>query len=71
LRFGHRVAGENPAFEERLEVALLVVLGAVVRQDFSIAGIGRLAAEYERRQAGPTQDLVQQRELDLTVSLPA
>ena len=46
---GHRVAGEDLAVEQRLEVALLLLGRAVVGDDLGVAGVGRLAAEHDRR----------------------
>ena len=69
LRLGHRVAGEQLAVEQRLQVALLLLGGAVVGDDLGVAGVGRLAAEDDRRPRRPAEDLVQQRELELAVAL--
>ena len=68
MRFGHRVAGEDLALQQRAEVALLLRLGAVVGDDLGVAGVGGLAAEDDRRPLGAAEDLVQQRELDLAVA---
>ena len=69
VRFGHRVAREHLAVEQRLEVALLLLRRAVVGDDLRVAGVGRLAAEDDRRPLRPAEDLVQQRELELAVAL--
>ncbi len=71
MRLGHRVAGEDLAVEERLEIALLLIVGAVVREDLGVAGVGRLAPEDDRRPLRPPEDLVEQRELELSVALAA
>ncbi len=68
LGLGHRVAGEDLAVEQRLEVARLLLVGAVVGDDLGVAGVGRLAAEHDRRPAGPAEDLVDQRQLELAVA---
>ena len=68
---GHRVAGEDLAVEQRLQVALLLLVGAVVGDDLGVAGVGRLAAEDDRRPLRPAEDLVEQRQLQLAVALAA
>ena len=68
---GHRVAGEQLAVEQRLEVALLLLGRAVVGDDLGVAGVRRLAAEHDRRPLRPPQDLVQQGQLELAVALAA
>ena len=40
-------------------------------EDLGVAGVGRLAAEHRRGPAGPAEDLVEQRQLDLAVALAA
>src|SRR5215204_3440690 len=42
LRFGHRVTGRDAAVEERLEVLLLLLVGAVVGDDLRVPRVGRL-----------------------------
>ena len=71
VRFGHRVAGEQLAVEQRPQVALLLLVGAVVGDDLGVAGVGGLAAEHDRRPLRAAQDLVEQRELELAVALAA
>ena len=71
MRLGHRVAGEHLAVEQRLQVALLLLVGAVVGDDLGVAGVGRLAAEDDRRPLRAAEDLVQQRQLQLAVALAA
>ena len=45
---GHRVAGEALAVEQGLEIALLLLVGAVVGDDLGVARVGSLAAEDDR-----------------------
>ena len=71
VRLGHRVAREHLAVEQRPQVALLLLGRAVVGDDLGVAGVGRLAPEHDRRPLRATEDLVQQRELQLAVALPA
>ncbi len=71
VRLGHRVAREALAVEQRLEVLLLLLVGAVVGDDLGVAGVGRLAPEHDRRPLRPAEDLVEQRELELAVALAA
>ena len=71
LGLGHRVAGEDLPLEEGMQVALLLGVGAVVGDDLGVPGVGRLAAEDDRRPGRAAEDLVQQRELELPVSLAA
>ena len=51
LRLGHRVAGEHLAVEQRLEIAGLLLVGAVVGDDLGVAGVGGLGAEDDGRPA--------------------
>ena len=46
-----------------------MLLGPVVGEDLGVARVRSLAAENDRGQAGPAEDLVEQAELDLTVTL--
>ena len=71
VRLGHRVAREDLAVEQRPQVALLLLRRAVVGDDLGVAGVGRLAAEDDRRPLRPAEDLVQQRQLELPVPLAA
>ena len=68
LRFGHREAGHDPVVQQRLEVALLQLGRAVVREDLTVAGIGCLRTEHDRRAFGAAEDLVEQRQFHLTVA---
>ena len=49
LGFGHGVAGADLVVEQRLQVLVLLGLGAVVGQYLGVAGIRGLAAERHRR----------------------
>ena len=51
LRLGHREARDDLVVEQRLQILLLLRGGAVVREDLGVAGIGRLAAEDDRRRS--------------------
>ena len=67
-RLGHRVRRHDLLCEQRLEVALLQVVGAVVGQDLGVARVGRLTAEDDRSAVRASEDLVEQRQLDLAVA---
>ncbi len=72
VRLGHRVAGE--ASRRRAAAGGSCSFcsgGAVVGDDLGVAGVGRLAAEHDRRPLRAAEDLVQQRELELAVALAA
>ena len=72
LRLGHREAGHDLTLEQRLEVVLLLLVGAVVRQDLGVACVRGLGAEDPPAPApGCAQLLVEQRQLDLAVALAA
>src|SRR5439155_16581706 len=71
LRLGHREAGHDLVFEERFQIAPLLFRRAIVGEDFAVAGVRRLAAEYDRTEGGAAEDLVHQRELDLSEAAPA
>jgi hypothetical protein len=71
MGLGHRVAGEHLAVEQRLQVALLLLRGAVVGDDFRVARVRRLAPEHDRCPLRAAEDLVEQRELQLAVALAA
>ena len=71
VRFGHRVGGEHLAVEQRLEIALLLLGSPVVGDDLGVAGVRRLTAEHDRRPLRPTEDLVEQCQLQLAVTLTA
>src|SRR5258708_39414625 len=69
VRLGHRVAREQLAVEQRLEVALLLLRRAVVGDDLGVAGVGRLRAEDSGGPRRPAQDLAEQRQLELAEAL--
>ena len=69
LWLGHRVAREHLALEERLEIASLLLVGAIVSDDFGVSGVGCLGAEDDGGPAGSAEDLVEEGELDLPVAL--
>jgi len=71
LRLGHREARDDLVGEQRFEEALFLLGRAVLGENLRVAGIGGLAAENGRREARAAEDLVHQRELDLSVSLAA
>ena len=54
-----------------MQVLLLLLVGAVVRDDLGVAGVGGLAAEHDRRPLRAAQDFVQQGEFELAVTLAA
>ena len=71
LRLGHREGGHDVALEQRLEVARLLLLGPVQREDLGVAGVGGGRAEHRRRPGRAAEDLVHQRQLELPVALAA
>ncbi len=71
LRFGHGEGGHDVALEQRLEVPRLLLLRPVQREDLGVAGVGGGGAEYRRRPARAAEDLVHQRQLELSVALAA
>src|ERR1700761_2928488 len=68
LRFGHRETRDDPVVQQRLQIALLELVSAVVGQDFAIAGIRSLGSEYDRRTFRPPENLVEQGQFHLAVS---
>ena len=71
LGFGHRIAGDNLAIEQRLEIFRLLIGRAEARKDFGIAGVGRLGAEYDRGKPASSEDFVHEAKLDLAKSRAA
>ena len=57
------------AVEQRLEVALLLLVGAVVGDDLGVAGVGGLGAEDDRGPLRAPEDLVHEGQLHLPVAL--
>ena len=66
LRLGHRVGGEHLLIEERLEPALLLLLGPVRREHLHVARVRRRRAEELGRRGILAKDLVHEAELELT-----
>ena len=66
LRLGHRERRPDLLGDQRLEVPLLLFRGAVGGEDLHVAGVGCLRAEDRRRRTVRAEDLVQERELELT-----
>ena len=48
LRLGHRVTRRDLTVEQRMQVALLLLLGAEQREDLGVAGVGGLRSENRR-----------------------
>ncbi len=71
LRFGHREARHDLVRQQRVEEGLLLLVGAVVREDLGISGVRRLAAENDRAEARHAELLVHQCEFELAVALSA
>ncbi len=71
LRLGHREGGHDIALQQRLEVARLLRLGAVQREDLGVAGVGGGGAEDRRRPLRAAEDLIHQRQLELPEPLAA
>ena len=59
LRLGHREAAADLAVEERLEPALLLLLGAVLGEDLHVARVGRGAVEDRGRHAAAAHQLAE------------
>src|SRR5581483_3780379 len=64
----HRVRGEDLLVQERLQPALLLLLGAVRGQHLHVPGVGSCASEHLRRRRVTSEDLVQEPELQLPVA---
>ena len=62
---------KHSPFEQRLEVHLLLLVGAVVGDDLGVAGVGGGGAEHVRRPVRAAEDLVDQRQLELAETLAA
>ena len=65
LRFGHRVGREHVLVEQRLEPPLLLLLGAVGREDLHVPGIGCRRAEHRRCPGVAADHLVEQSQPEL------
>ena len=62
---GHRVAAAHRAGEHRPEPAALLLVGAVLGEDFHVAGVGRLAVERRRSDRAPPHQLAQRSVLEV------
>ena len=71
LRLGHRKAGHDPAVEQRLQIPVLLRLGAEHRENFGVAGIRRRGPEHRRCPDRTADDFVHQAQLDLPIALAA
>ena len=61
LGLGHRVAGDDLAVEQRLQITLLLLVGAEISQDLSIPVVGTWVPEIGAQAAA--EDLIQEGEL--------
>ena len=71
LRLGHRERRAQVAVEQRIQVLVLLVLGARHGEDLGVARVGRGVAEHGRREHRAAEDLVHEAELDLAEALAA
>jgi hypothetical protein len=71
LGLGHREGRLEVARQQRVQPALLLLVGAGQREDLGVARIGRLVAERVGREGRRAEDLVHEAELDLAEALPA
>src|SRR5690606_13735501 len=71
LGFGHGEAGDNLVIEQRFEVFALLLLTAVVGENFAVARIRRVTAEHDRREQCAAEYFVDQGQAYLAVSRPA
>ena len=71
MRLCHGVTRDDVAVEQGLQPFFLMMIGAVVGEDFRIPGVRSLAPEDNRRKTRTAEDLVHQRELELSVTLSA
>ena len=68
---GHRERRAQVAGEQRVQPAVLLLLGAGERDELGVAGVRRLVAERARRVRRRAEDLVHEPELDLAEALAA
>src|SRR6185437_15056063 len=68
LRFCHRETGDDLIVEQRNEIAVFLLLGAIVSEDFGVTRIRGLTAEHRGSEPRTPKDLVDQCKLDLAVS---
>src|SRR5215470_8204561 len=59
VRLGHRKTGANLAIETFLEPAVLLILGAVLGENFHVARVGRHAIEGTRPERAATHQFAQ------------
>ena len=71
LGLGHREGRLEVARQQRVQPALLLLVGPGQREDLGVARVGRLVAERVGRERRRPQDLVHEAELDLAEALPA
>src|SRR6266851_5315851 len=71
LRLGHRERRNDLIVEQRLQKTLLLIGRPIMRENLGVTRVRRLATKNDRSEARAPQDLVHQRELDLSVALPA
>ncbi len=70
LRFGHGKAGNDIAIEQRLQVALLLRGGAVMGENFAVAGIRCLAAKDDTTKQRAASSSLIKRKAHLGHTLP-
>ena len=69
LGLGHRIARDDIAIEQRLEILRLLFVGPEAGEDFGIAGIGRLGTEHYRRKSTPPENFIHEAQFDLAKAL--
>ncbi|MCY1454223.1 hypothetical protein D9M71_712750 [compost metagenome] len=68
LGFGHGEAGHDVTVEQGLQVTLLLRRGAVVRKDFAVTRVRRLAAKYNRTEQRAPENLIDQGQAHLAIT---
>src|ERR1700732_3306892 len=66
LRLGHRERRNDLIVEQRLQKTLLLFGRPIMRENLGVARIRRLASKYDWRESRAPENLVHQRELDLS-----
>ena len=69
IGLGHAEGGLQIAGQQRMQVALLLLLGPGQGEDLRVAGIRRRVTEGQRRDRAGAEDLVHEAELDLAEPL--
>ena len=69
--FRHGEGAEDPALQQRVEPALLLLLRAGQGDQFGVSGVGRLVSEDVGGHVGGSDDLVHERQLHLSEALAA